>query len=1340
MFTDSYFELIVNTITEYGGDIQKYAGDAVFAEWRTSSTCDIDRCVAAAAACAVTMVKDCADFPVFAFGGAHEANSSPLTTLNVHCGVGVGAMVGFHVGDHKSRREYLYLGDPVLQATLACDKAKLGESVASPKFTEEMARLGFIDASSKEYKVVARRTVSFVTIDAAVYNFGARNAKSRGITDHVDGLPFEALKEYRKLISLYCHPVVVTNDIAASHDFKISGARKGGQCRRDDAELRSVYVMFIKPLVDLHLTGNNIVDQDYFNLVNQIMNLVTRELNHHVGHLRQCIVDDKGLVLIATFGLRGSMFPNLVTERALPATFAISRALETELRVECRIGATFGDLYCGAVGGEKRHEYAVMGPSCNLAARLMSSPKNPGILVDNAVRRIACRSYCFNALEEIYAKGYKDLVPIFEPLAPLERGWGRLIPNFVGREKESEQMALLARDMYQSEHADAILVMITAPNGMGKSAFLAHAINGIEFIRRKVVGRKSLVIAKHAARDCDSQVAFSTVKSILSKVLAHFKCLYDEQSLFSGEQSLFSGASSCAESVRTGSESHASSTNLTASEIMERFHEICQELNPPEPILQHAQFYLLGIDYNPMLKAPSMRSIASFISHVVARCFDGINLGLIAIDDIDRTDLYSWKVLRQLFETTENILIIGTKSTSADMTIRVERDFWDGLNNFYSTNGCFVEISLDRLTEDEIAALTMQTLGLQKKEVTQKLLDEVLVQSGGVPLFADNILESMKSKNAGAADDCLTDTSLVEILLHRVDSFDIGVRSILNLCAVIGNSFKLGEAVAVMKEESEEKEAEIRRRTIESLQFLVSEGILCVGEMCKSEAIRQNMKVKDDDDTIFTFFQDVWRSTVLKLLLGSRKRDAHRKIALSLEHRLTHEHCPETRVKIFRQWKGTGDAVKSAESALRAGHCLDSHGRSLESVTLYDETLKIWGWNSSSYDSSSGFTSEILSAIRPTDLANIISLLVSTGRSLALCGNHYESLSAYQKALGIQDNAPAYRQIKDHSVIFPAFTGICDALANGHIQQDVHRRYEQSVLHLFLKETRIHSRRIHHIHALYMQMELFGLTNEIDKALAVYSIIKQSYKPDKHSKTLRSVYGQDSGALSSTLCAFLQMSQGSHRQAIKTCRYILKDIFPKIETDLKQSFSMVYPLVFVLKEAGFSTEAHGLFEKAVVQTFQDQSHSLIIRSVRQPLALLLALCANKPLGEAQLQGFCAWVSSPDNLCFDDQVNLFLARLGRCGNSLTAEICARLAARVPSLNDKLVPRGRDVLAKSSAFLRKHHLKAALTQLYRVYKKLENTNNNQLEEADSKIASSEDVHIVKKRNFAHEQVAI
>lgn len=47
--------------------------------------------------------------------------------------------------------------------------------------------------------------------------------------------------------------------------------------------------------------------------------------------------------------------PNRVAERALPATIALHNALQSQLGVDNRIGATFGEVYCGAVGGVKRH-------------------------------------------------------------------------------------------------------------------------------------------------------------------------------------------------------------------------------------------------------------------------------------------------------------------------------------------------------------------------------------------------------------------------------------------------------------------------------------------------------------------------------------------------------------------------------------------------------------------------------------------------------------------------------------------------------------------------------------------------------------------------------------------------------------------------------------------------------------------------------------------------------------------------------------------------------------------------------------------------------------------------
>lgn len=356
-----YFQQLVDKVTEFNGDVQKFAGDALFAEWRATPMVSLEACAKAAASCAASLTKDCSDFPVIAFGASvfDDSSQSPITTLNVHCGLGIGQMAGVHIGDDVLRREYVYLGDPISQATESCEQASLGEVVCSEHFSRVLGSVveNYYHSEIDRY-IIARNGESVITDEIIAESKNAiRNAKPRGITDYVDGLEIQALMQYRKLISLYVHPVVVARDVAAAQSSQL--AIQSLQKDQDGAELRSVYVMFIKPLLPNELVGDLQSDLDSANRLNGVMNVVSRELEQYSGHLRQFIVDDKGVVLIATFGLKGSSFPNLVSERALPATTNIYNSLQLELGIDTRIGATFGDVYCGAVGGKTRHEYAV---------------------------------------------------------------------------------------------------------------------------------------------------------------------------------------------------------------------------------------------------------------------------------------------------------------------------------------------------------------------------------------------------------------------------------------------------------------------------------------------------------------------------------------------------------------------------------------------------------------------------------------------------------------------------------------------------------------------------------------------------------------------------------------------------------------------------------------------------------------------------------------------------------------------------------------------------------------------------------------------------------------------
>lgn len=155
---NSYFDMIVSEVILFGGDILKFAGDAFFAEWRVVEETDTDEdgkdpmynplselnaslvsisemvwddvdvpplanCVMLAAKCATSIVQKFSDYHV----STADSRNTNEAMLNVHCGVGVGRMVGLHVRDYKEgqeeeavelRREFLILGEPIDQVLL----------------------------------------------------------------------------------------------------------------------------------------------------------------------------------------------------------------------------------------------------------------------------------------------------------------------------------------------------------------------------------------------------------------------------------------------------------------------------------------------------------------------------------------------------------------------------------------------------------------------------------------------------------------------------------------------------------------------------------------------------------------------------------------------------------------------------------------------------------------------------------------------------------------------------------------------------------------------------------------------------------------------------------------------------------------------------------------------------------------------------------------------------------------------------------------------------------------------------------------------------------------------
>ena len=588
---NSYFDMIVSEVLKYGGDVLKFAGDAFFAEWKVprgqeaeakskksalsqlnaslasmmnphDSFSDgedywddddaipaLSMCVARASKCAMSIVEKYSDYQVTSMSG-----NATDAMLNVHCGVGVGHLIGLHVGDYKEdqeedgmelRREFLILGEPIDQVAKAEAVANAGQVMVSPEAMQSLALCcDMLFTPNSAPVCVANKQQSYLNFDPKVQallqvdNDISSMQPYESLRMHCRSLNQTALSRLHLQTALYVHPVIRSDELALSAAIqagKIAQPTETVEGRhRAEAELRSVFTIFINAIMTPKVTGIPEIDQELYQKLADVMHVTSRELDRYSGHLRQFIVDDKGVVLIATFGLRGSTFANMISNNGLPAVFAIHRALKTEVGVENRIGATFGKVYCGVVGGIHRHEFAVMGAPVNLAARLMASKVNEGILVDEAVRAQSDGRFEFKSLPPVKAKGYDKPVPILQPsdAVKVKKAKKSSFP-FIGR-KEEKRVIRSAADIILEDplRAQSSMVFLMGESGMGKTG-LGLAV--MEDIRKSAAGQsKKIATARSTSTETEQRIPLSSYRKIFLSIV-HDLCEQEEKQSHNAE-------------------------------------------------------------------------------------------------------------------------------------------------------------------------------------------------------------------------------------------------------------------------------------------------------------------------------------------------------------------------------------------------------------------------------------------------------------------------------------------------------------------------------------------------------------------------------------------------------------------------------------------------------------------------------------------------------------------------------------------------------------------------------------------------------------------------------------
>ncbi|EGZ17668.1 hypothetical protein PHYSODRAFT_501470 [Phytophthora sojae] len=374
-------EPVIDVILKHGGDIIKFAGDALIVMWETEASrgkvTPSGELVYRAVCCALEALHA---LQVAVTSGGNDSESSHLQLLGMHVGIGVSDMTGNHVGGVLNRWEFYLSGDANRQMSIA----------------EENARKGQVALSPEAFNALESRFESLPELDVVCHISG------NYLVNEVPGdfPPFEPHRA--SFVSPQLEP---TADLVGFLRCYVPGAivshlQKGltlSPCRLN------VTVAFVKLEGVIEIKD----EQKQLQTIHQNLCTIQECAYKAQGMLRQFVIDDKGAIAIVAIGLPPFFHENNCFRGIKFASYVL------ESGVKASIGVTTGSVFCGSVGSNARAEFAVVGDSINLAARLMAAAPVGEIYCDDRTHKETKDSVHFRDAIEMIVKGKTEPIQVF---------------------------------------------------------------------------------------------------------------------------------------------------------------------------------------------------------------------------------------------------------------------------------------------------------------------------------------------------------------------------------------------------------------------------------------------------------------------------------------------------------------------------------------------------------------------------------------------------------------------------------------------------------------------------------------------------------------------------------------------------------------------------------------------------------------------------------------------------------------------------------------------------------------------------------------------------------------
>jgi class 3 adenylate cyclase len=778
-YISSYFDQLISTIFEYGGDIIKFAGDAMLVVWKSRKSFFKEEFDKRDASRPATMGRK-KNLKLMLLGGeGNMDNVEPLYVhvlrclacnlalmerhnnfkpmqgddsicLTLHSGVGAGKLREIFVGGVENTWEYLVAGSPIKGMSDAGAEATAGEV--------------FMDADS--YALVK----DWVT-ESKVFPSG--NVKVSRLKDVpvYRKLTYPVFSRYMDESLVKFIPPLVRHRVEEADSKDLDG------------QYRRAYIMFVK------LRGLDYDDPGVLEKLQKSVVEIQLSVNKYEGTIARLIADDKGTRFKIIFGL-----PRQVHEdnsaRVVLTALEIQKRLET-IETEAAIGIAHGNVFCGEAGSPQRSEYTAVGLKVNIAARIMSvaDKKNIGILCDEKTfENASSHSFEWDVQEPTTLKGISQPVVLYKPLGKMK------IADLFRRGGTSRQKAQTVSEhksvesVFPQDKAYRMSIHLRRPSFVLKQQGLIGRQGELQKVRKlmddvRVTKKSRLVLLEGTSGSGKSAFVLELMqdyeKSHPESSTFYSQAVWIERSsLFSVWKKIFQ------DSLDLGAKSVEDREKIVDMYLMDGYTIVKSVLNPILDTSYPETSFVSSM--SPDGRTEYIRKLLVGICAKLAQ-HEAMN---VVLENMNWADSASWGLAFDIASSVPNtFVLLSTRPFEKPFPM----EYTNIRNQPFTTY-----LELRNLTKKEINQLVLRKLNC--RVVPPNISDIVFAKSQGNPLHAEELVQSLVDQNFVAVNEGICTPqeklfkeefksipdSLKQIVATRLDNLSSKNQLTLKVCSVIG--------------------------------------------------------------------------------------------------------------------------------------------------------------------------------------------------------------------------------------------------------------------------------------------------------------------------------------------------------------------------------------------------------------------------------------------------------------------------------------------------------------------------------------------------------------------------